>query len=286
MKIFFIGIRLLFSVFIFTNSYSIVINTAAVDCAEVAASSSVDAGSVDSAEQYFLLRHLYSIFSFLKFDEASTHTSLVLAGDSLEMKAKYLDKDLDGVASKMAKQLDTDWLKKIDNHMQASFGSDFKKWQYYEVFKSIYLNKFSWKEKANLVYDLILDRGNSRGLLSDFLHEFEAFYKLGSSKTRIRWHLTEKHDYKLLVFFYHIIKVCDYSKKVLIACKFKNLDIRFYLDPALKGVCVGYFKEDIGRRMFDLDRTPSGIMNMNFYKKIYAEAIKSFDIDLIGYDFR
>ncbi|MFA6990868.1 MAG: hypothetical protein WC192_02305 [Candidatus Babeliales bacterium] len=286
MKIFFIGIRLLFSVFVFTNSYPIVISTVAVDCAEVAGSGLTADGSVDSAEQYFLLRNLYTIFNFLKVDEASTHTSLVLAEDSLEMKAKYLDKDLDGVASKMAKQLDIDWLKKIDNRMQVSFGSDFKKWQYYEVFKSIYLNKFSWKGKATLVYDLVLDRGNPHGLLSDFLREFETFYKIGSSKTQIRWHLTEKHDYKLLVFFYHIIKVCDYSKKVLIACKFKNLDIRFYLDPALNGVCVGYFKEEIGRRMFDLDHTSSGIMNMNFYKKIYAQAIKSLDIDLIGYDFR
>lgn len=286
MKIFFVSIRLLFSVFVFKTSYSIVINTVAVDCAEVARPGLAAEDSVDSAEQYLLLRNLYSIFNFLKADETSTHTSLVLANDSLEMKAKYLDKDLDGIASKMVKQLDIDWLKKIDNHMQVSFGSDFKKWQYYEVFKSIYLNKYSWKEKATLVYDLVLDRGNSHGLLSDFLREFETFYKIGSSKTQIRWHLTEKHDYRLLVFFYHIIKVCDYSKKVLIACKFKNLDIRFYLDPALNGVCVGYFKEGIGRRMFDLDHTQSGIVNMNFYKKIYADAIKSLDLDLIGYDLK
>lgn len=281
MKVFFIGIRLLFSVFVFTNSYPIVTNTAAMGCAELAGPNSVDA-----AEQYFLLRNLYTIFSFLKFDEASTHTSLVLIEDSLEMKAKYLDKDLDDVASKMVKQLDIDWLKKMDDHMELNFGSDFKKWQYYEVFKSIYLNKFSWKEKTKLVYDLVLDRRNSHGLLSDFLREFEIFYKVSFVKTHIRWNLTEKYDYKLLVFFYNIIKVQDYSKKVLIVCKFKNLDIRFYLDPALKGACVGYFKEGIGRRMFDLDHTPSGVTNMNFYKKMYAEAIKSLDLDLIGYDFK
>ena len=281
MKVFFIGIRLLFSVFVFTNSYPIVTNTAAMGCVELAGPNSVDA-----AEQYFLLRNLYTIFSFLKFDEASTHTSLVLIEDSLEMKAKYLDKDLDDVASKMVKQLDIDWLKKMDDHMELNFGSDFKKWQYYEVFKSIYLNKFSWKEKTKLVYDLVLDRRNSHGLLSDFLREFEIFYKVSFVKTHIRWNLTEKYDYKLLVFFYNIIKVQDYSKKVLIVCKFKNLDIRFYLDPALKGACVGYFKEGIGRRMFDLDHTPLGVTNMNFYKKMYAEAIKSLDLDLIGYDFK
>jgi len=38
--------------------------------------------------------------------------------------------------------------------------------------------------------------------------------------------------------------------------------------------------------MFDLDHTLPGIATMNFYKKIYSDAIKSLDIDLIGYDFK
>lgn len=239
-----------------------------------------------SGIQYFLLRNLYSIFNFLKHDEASTHASLVLSDDSLEMKAIYLDMAFDELAGKMAKEPDIEWLKKIDNYMQIGYGDDFKKWQYYEVFKSIYLNKFSWKEKKCLVYDFLLNRSQLHGLFSDFLREFEDQYKAGSIKTHIRWILTEKHNYNFLVSFYHIIKARGYSEKVLIVCKFKGSEVTFYIDPEMNGACVGFFKEGIGKRMFDSDRTLAGIMAVNFYKKIYSDAIKSLDIDLIGYDFK